>query len=472
VIAPRHRCDTRSLQHLLDDRLNAPDCEQLIGHLESCPQCWQQLESMAGDPSIWKQATETLSMGPEVDEAEACNANDAARLTESIKRLLQPADDRDECLGLLDHYRILRVVGRGGMGVVLLARDPSLERFVAIKILHPYLASAAAARQRFGREAKAAAAIAHPHVVPIHAVSADRDPPYLVMRYVPGGSLQQRLDRVGALPLAETLRIGLQVAQGLAAAHAQGLAHRDIKPANVLLEAGSDLALITDFGLARAIDDATLTNSGTVTGTPAYMSPEQARGDLVDHRSDLFSFGGMLYAMATGRPPFRGTAPLSVLRNVCEQSPTPVHRIVESLPAWFDRLVMWLLEKRPEDRPDQASFVADLLQRALAHVQHPHAYALPRELLTRGDRRSIRVAATALGSIALAISVGFAAARWRPFANTPSEDASVAIQRSPTDADEVPAHGYFAPRSWMRWEDAFDRSAQQVAEEISALRGD
>src|SRR5262249_23305682 len=153
-----------------------------------------------------------------------------------------------------------------------------------------------AARRRFAREAKAAAAVVHDNVVPIHHVDTASGLPYLVMQYVPGPSLQQRLDASGPLELEEILRIGMQTAEGLAAAHAQGIVHRDVKPANILLENGVERVRLTDFGLARTVDDATQTQSGLLAGTPAYMAPEQARGEALDHRADLFSLGSVLYA--------------------------------------------------------------------------------------------------------------------------------------------------------------------------------
>jgi eukaryotic-like serine/threonine-protein kinase len=189
-------------------------------------------------------------------------------------------------LGRLGHYDILEVAGRGGMGVVLRAFDEKLHRVVAIKVLAPILASSGAARQRFVREARAAAAVAHDHVVGIHAVEDSGPVPYLVMQFVEGRNLEEKIDRTGPLPLPETLRIGLQVAEGLAAAHKHGLVHRDIKPANILLENGIERVKITDLGLARAAADASLTQSGMIAGTPTYMSPEQAEGKPLDHRSD------------------------------------------------------------------------------------------------------------------------------------------------------------------------------------------
>jgi serine/threonine protein kinase len=272
-------------------------------------------------------------------------------------------------LGRLGHYEILEVVGRGGMGVVFRAFDTKLHRVVALKVLAPQLATSSAARQRFVREARAAAAVTHDHIIAIHAVEDAGAVPYLVMQFIDGPTLQKKLERTGQMPLKEILRIGLQIAEGLAAAHRHGLIHRDIKPANILLENGVERVKITDFGLARAGDDASLTQSGVVAGTPTYMSPEQAYGLPVDFRSDLFSLGSVLYAMCSGRPPFRAPTPVAVLKRVCEETPRPIREINPELPPWLGDLVARLHAKAPADRFASAREVADLLARRLAELQ-------------------------------------------------------------------------------------------------------
>jgi RNA polymerase sigma factor (sigma-70 family) len=196
-----------------------------------------------------------------------------------FRPLIDDSVDNESGFGRLDHYHVQGVIGQGGMGVVLRGIDPELNRGVAIKVLSPHLAGVGAARARFMREAQAAAAIVHPSIVPIYSVVTQARLPYIVMPCIQGGNLQQRIDREGPLDLTEVLRIGLQIAEGLSAAHRHGVIHRDIKPANILIEEGSGRVLISDFGLARALDDATLTNSGMIAGTPQYMSPEQARGE-------------------------------------------------------------------------------------------------------------------------------------------------------------------------------------------------
>jgi WD40 repeat protein len=281
--------------------------------------------------------------------------------------------DRPGALGRLGHYDVLEMVGRGGFGVVLKAFDNVLQRVVAVKVMAPQLAVTASARKRFIREAQAAAAVRDEHVIDIHAVDEANGLPYLVMEYVNGISLQERLDRDGPLELKEVLRIGMQTASGLAKAHAQGLVHRDVKPANILLENGVQRVKITDFGLARAVDDASLTQSGLIAGTPQYMAPEQARGEPVDHRADLFSLGSVLYAMCTGRAPFRGSTTMAVLKRVSEDEPRPVREVNPEVPDWLAALIARLHAKSPADRYQSAAEVAEELSRQLVRLQRPGA---------------------------------------------------------------------------------------------------
>jgi serine/threonine protein kinase/Leucine-rich repeat (LRR) protein len=284
-------------------------------------------------------------------------------------------------LGRLGHYEVLETAGQGGMGVVFRAFDEKLQRIVAIKALAPQLAASSAGRRRFVREARAAAAVTHEHVIPIYAVEEAGPIPYLVMQFVKGQSLQEKLERAGPLSLKETLRIGLHIAEGLAAAHRQGLVHRDIKPANILLENSVERVKITDFGLARASDDASLTQSGVMAGTPAYMSPEQAQGGPVDHRSDLFSLGSVLYAMCTGQPPFNAASTYSILKRVCEETPRPVRETNPEAPPWLDALLARLHAKAPADRFTSAQEVADLLAERLAELQRGAAATRETEIL-------------------------------------------------------------------------------------------
>ncbi len=272
-------------------------------------------------------------------------------------------------LGSLGTYRILNRVGRGGMGIVFRAFDPKLQRVVAVKVLAPEIAIEPMARKRFEREARSAAAVSHPHVVVIHAVDETHNPPYLVMEFVQGKTLAEKLASQGALSVKEILRIGAQMAEGLAAAHAQGLVHRDIKPANILLENGVERVKVTDFGLAKAVHDVAMTRTGDLSGTPQFMSPEQCSGGSVDHRTDLFSLGSVLYAMCTGRPPFRADNPLALLKRVCEDVPRPIQQVNPDAPDWLCAIIDRLLAKSPTDRIQTAAEVAALLQKHLATVQ-------------------------------------------------------------------------------------------------------
>ena len=282
-----------------------------------------------------------------------------------VRPLLAPSG-RPGALGRLGHYDITAVLGRGGFGVVFKAFDSRLERPVAIKVLAPALAATSPARQRFLREARSAAAVRHEHVVATHAVE-DVPLPYIVMEFIGGRTLQQAIDQDGPLPAATVARLGEQIAWGLAAAHAQGIVHRDIKPANILLEAGPvPRVKLTDFGLARAADDASLTQSGFLAGTPLYMAPEQARGEAVDARSDLFSLGSVLYAMLAGRPPFRAPTTVAVLKRVCDDTPRPIGELAPEAPAWLTQVIARLHAKDPAGRPQTAAAVAESLATGVA----------------------------------------------------------------------------------------------------------
>ena len=245
------------------------------------------------------------------------------------------------------------------MGVVFQGEDPKLGRKVAIKAMLPDLAESKSAQRRFLREARAAAALEHDHIVTIHHVGEERGAPFIVMPLLQGEPLDKRLEHEVRLPLAEVLRIGRQTALGLEAAHKKGLIHRDIKPANIWLEAETDRVKILDFGLARpAVDNAQLTQQGAIIGTPAYMAPEQAMGGVVDARCDLFSLGCVLYRLTTGQPPFKGSDTISTLMSVAGDQPPPPHALAPAVPSGLSDLVMQLLAKKPEDRPGTAQEVA------------------------------------------------------------------------------------------------------------------
>jgi serine/threonine protein kinase len=309
---------------------------------------------------------------------------------EAWRELLTPSSSPC-CIGMLGQYEILELVGRGGMGVVLHAHDPKLKRTVAIKLLAPELGANPMSVRRFLREAQAAAAVSHDHVVTMHAIDQEARPPFIVMEYVAGQSLQQKIDALGALDVKSILRIGMQTAAGLAAAHRQGLVHRDVKPSNVLLENGIERVKLSDFGLARAVDDVDLTRTGQITGTPQYMSPEQAQSQRVDHRTDLFSLGCVLYAMSTGRAAFRADSAVAAMHRVIHDSPKPIRLVNPEIPDWLCEIVYKLLEKNPDDRFQSSEEVADLLGRHLAHLQQPESIPRPERI---GPSPSMRRANT------------------------------------------------------------------------------
>lgn len=374
---------------------NVPEHRQslLFAHLEGCAICRRELELCAGADDSWDQVAQRLA------SLETSAPQTIAALAAAMSKLKTHAHDgevRRETLvspdlppgvfgppaqpghlGTLDHYQILSELGRGAMGIVFKAYDPNLHRVVAIKIMSPQLAAVPLARQRFLREGHSIAAVCHEHVVAIHAIGEVARLPYLVMQFVAGKTLQQRLEQGGPMSTSDILRIGMQAAAGLAAAHAQGIVHRDIKPANLLLENGIERVKLTDFGLARAVDDASLTQAGVITGTPQFMAPEQARGETVDARADLFSLGCVLYYMSTGRPPFVGSSVPAVLRHVCETAPRPIRDLNPEIPAWFAGIVDKLLAKQPHERFGSAAGLADLLAQCLTHWRQPNAHALP-----------------------------------------------------------------------------------------------
>jgi serine/threonine protein kinase len=296
---------------------------------------------------------------------------------ESAGQILPPAwmeliDGRSpaNALGSIGPYRIDRRIGRGGMGVVFQAFDSALLRRVAIKFLTPRLAVSPLARARFSREGQAAAAVKHLNIVTIHAIGEHEGLPYLVMEYVEGITLADRLEREGMLERKSILRIGLQVARGLASAHAQGLVHRDVKPGNILLEGGLDQVKITDFGLACvATEPWRLTASGVLLGTPAYMSPEQAALSAVDHRSDLFSLGSVLYHMCTGELPFPGPTLRSILTGVKEAEPRPIRDQNPDIPVALEDLIRQLMAKDAADRYQSARELVGALADELAEIQ-------------------------------------------------------------------------------------------------------
>ena len=420
-------CNRDQLYRLLFDDLSSEEHDATARHLDSCESCCAELESLAANREVWKEAKLQLaSIAFEIGRSRhaarcttesACHATSKRTDLGGDDRTAIPADflaksDNPAMLGRLGEYEILEVIGHGGMGIVFKGYDHELNRFVAVKTLAPHLARNSSARKRFTRESQAAAAVVHPHVVPIHSVDANTHAPYFVMAYVPGESLQERIDRVGSLPLEQILRIATQIAEGLSAAHAQGLVHRDVKPANILLERNVDRVLLTDFGLARAADDASMTQSGTIVGTPHYMSPEQASGEAVDLRTDQFSLGSVMYAMCTGHPPFRAEGTFGLLHRIVHATPRSVRELNSEIPIWLERLITRLLAKTPQDRWSSLSEVAGILRSCLAHMQQPLVERLPRELAEVPTQKSLRTEFIIFGLAAIGISIGLGVNHW------------------------------------------------------------
>ncbi len=263
---------------------------------------------------------------------------------------------------VIGRYSLERELGRGGMGVVYLAREVRLDRQVAIKLLPPEYASQPELRDRFVREARTAARLSHPYIVPIHAVDDADGFVFIVMAYVDGGTLSQRVMEHGPLPARDVTRIMREVAWALAYAHAQGVVHRDIKPANILLEKGTGRAMVADFGIARLTDTLGDTASGMVLGTPEFMSPEQAAAEPLDGRSDLYALGVVSYFALTGTLPFTGSTAQIVLAQHLTQAPVPAGTAARGAPRVLTEAIDRCLEKAPEARFATGEALAEALE--------------------------------------------------------------------------------------------------------------
>lgn len=376
--------DQKTLEKLLVGEVPDELAGGLEQHLLACPHCCQRLrelshESSAALGTASRAAIELANERAVIEVAERAATlrfpGSSAAFTDTLaagdtdaadggdfRTLLDPPEAEGE-LGRFGGYRVLRVLGSGGMGLVWEAIDPQLRRHVALKVMKPALAGHAQHRERFLREARAAASIDHSHIVTVYQVGEHRGLPFLAMQLLRGETLDDLLRREGRLPQAECLRIGRQMAEALAVAHRRGLIHRDVKPANTWLESDGGWVKLVDFGLAHALGDHShLTQTGTILGTPAYMSPEQARGEPVDARSDLFSLGAVLYRMATGVGPFTGPSTLAVLTSLALHHPQPPRQASADLSPEFSDLIVRLLAKGPADRPASAQAVVKAIR--------------------------------------------------------------------------------------------------------------
>jgi serine/threonine protein kinase/Leucine-rich repeat (LRR) protein len=405
------------LQQMVLGKLNATRAEAIAQHLDTCATCLDALREwivsdeileavQAGRPAN-SEPTKTMYLPigrirdavstwlAAHDETHADHDAVPPSLAD-FKTVLSSPQSADE-IGRIADFRVLRLLGLGGMAAVFEAEDTRLKRRVALKLLHPGTASQPGSNERFLREAQSAAALKHEHVVTIHQVGLHGETPFLVLELLHGETLEDYLARTGRLSVPEIIRIGREIAEGLAAAHAQGLLHRDIKPANIWLEGpaspnlvkspsrdnghvdsvappvdsnrlpqaepASGKVKILDFGLAKLWSaDPEISHAGMVIGTPRYMAPEQVAGDPVDPRTDLFSLGCVLYRMATGRAPFGGSDLLSVLRALACEEPLPVRTLNPQVPAALSKLIGQFVSKSPDQRPSSAQEVVQRLQ--------------------------------------------------------------------------------------------------------------
>lgn len=398
------------LQRLLAEQLSGDEEAAVLNHIEDCGACRDTMARLAGggelvddikhhlaDHGVSDQGLETV-LESDLVEAEV----------EQLRSILGPTDD-PHMMGRLGTYEVVSIIGRGSTGIVFKALDRGLNRFVAIKMLVPSFATNGPARERFAREGRSIASVRDQHVVQVFAVSEQKGLPFIVMEYLPTGSLAQRITREGTLQTIEVARIGMQIATALAAAHKQGIVHRDVKPANVLLANGVNRALVTDFGLARLLDEASMTHSGAISGTPQFMSPEQAQGSTVDHRSDLFSLGSVLYAACTGHSPFRSETIFGVIKRVCEAAPRPISEVNPQIEGWLCDFIEKLHSKHPDNRFQSAEAVAEYLEAELAHMQAPSTISQPQRpwqtIATNDVEKRSRVKQVSIGICTITISL-------------------------------------------------------------------
>jgi eukaryotic-like serine/threonine-protein kinase len=270
---------------------------------------------------------------------------------------------------VVSHYRILERLGSGGMGVVYKAEDTKLKRTVALKFLPPDLTSDEPATGRFIHEAQTASSLDHPNICTIHEIDrTENGRLFIVMACYEGETLKKRIQR-GPMKIQDAIEIALQVAHGLAKAHEHGIVHRDIYPSNIMIT-GDGIVKIIDFGLAKLAGRTRLTREGTTVGTVAYLSPEQARGDAVDHRTDIWSLGVVMYEMLTGEPPFKSDYEQAVIYSILNEEPKAPSTLRPCVPAGLDRIVMKALAKDPAQRHQRVSDFINEISRGRQTTLH------------------------------------------------------------------------------------------------------
>ena len=449
-------CQTIPLEDLFNEDCSPAKQKELERHLDRCTGCQDRLEALAAEHELWTQAATCLSTVEDIslpnhisDQLRSSSLfvvptldqpSDSASTVQPVSndwtKILDPPS-HPETLGRIDQFEIESKLGQGGMGIVLKGFDRGLNRAVAIKILAPYLAANGTARRRFAREAQAAAAVVHPNVVRIYSVNKSPDRPYLVMELGPSHTLQSLVKEHGPLDPADVVRIAIQISSGLAAAHKIGLIHRDVKPGNILVEGDVSRVMITDFGLARAANDAGMTQTGWLAGTPHYMSPEQGKGDDLDRRSDLFSLGSLLYFLATGREPFRAEKPYAVIQKIINERPANPTDANSDVPVILADIIEKLLEKDPKNRFGSANELAEVLEQYLAHLQQPRKAKPPKRILTQRRKRSRWL----IGLVASAAIIGIGVAAWisNPWSAISNKTGATSAKGQTTSSVSSPA---------------------------------
>ncbi len=421
-------------QQYLDDACSGN--ETLRRHVQALLDVHDRAGNFLEEPLLGEGFPQTEANGSQAgaDKEKLTETRAEATCPEPPLGFLVPPQESDE-LGRLGHYRVRRLLGQGSMGMVFLADDIQLQRPVALKVMRPELAVNPEGRQRFLREARAAAQVRSDHIVTIYHVDQEGDLPFLVMEVLRGQSLAEALEQGRELQLALCLKIARETAEGLAAAHAAGLIHRDVKPANIWLEEPNDRVKLLDFGLARARTGPLITQRHTILGTPAYMSPEQAAGRPLDARCDLFSLGAVLYHLLTGRRPFAGEDMMTVLSNLANEAAPPAADLVPGLPGGVADLLDRLLTKDPAGRPASAAAVANALltleQEASGHARSADRLPGPTAATAANFCRWRRLAlAGGLGLAGLAIGL-IVAVLAGAFHRLASEDTVPAIAAIP-----------------------------------------
>ncbi|WP_167546640.1 serine/threonine protein kinase [Stieleria maiorica] len=459
----RSKCPDEVTWHhwLLDGGDVAVDQQSLLDHLDDCMACQSVVARISADDPFYCQSRDALrSTGlsshdwqggatttTALEGAEQQSGRTSNRAIVSlVKTLLGPTDD-DRSLGRLGRFEVLGIVGSGGMGIVLKARSIDMDRVVAIKIPQPQYWQSPETLLTLEREARSAAAVVHPNVISIYHVDRYRDVPYLVMPYVAGRSLEQRIRDEGPLPIDQALRIARQVASALAAAHACGVVHRDVKPANILLGAGTERAVLSDFGLAKVQSDATCTATGTFAGTPIYLSPEQASGCGAGPAGDLYSLGTVLWTMLVGQPPMSGMHTHAIVRKIADAQLPVLSDHCRDLPDWVNRLIAKLHATVPADRPS-AEQLTEWIEACQRHLAEGGSAPIPEELSVNDPKpkRTVAISAVCLATLLIAgagwmmFDASGGVSRAAPQAEEPSADQSPATTASDEHASEPQAH--------------------------------